>query len=49
MKVPDDDNLIRTFCTRIVAGLASGRLAYEDLHSTRDTLPPKLVRVLQQR
>lgn len=49
MKVRDDANLMKTFCTRLVAGMASGRLAYEDLYSTRDTLPPKLVRVLQQR
>lgn len=49
MKVRDDDNLMKTFCTRLVAGMASGQIAYEDLHSTRDTLPPKLVRVLQQR
>jgi hypothetical protein len=49
MNIGPDSDVERTACTRMMAGLVSGRLTHEDIFSVPLRMTPKLVRVLQNR
>lgn len=49
MNISPRDNVERTACTRMMAGLVSGKLQHEDIYAVPFRITPKLVQVLQNR